>query len=103
MRPGGKDWLVRLASIPAVAELYGPDLVDDDRLAVSVSQRAEESAGGGIERVDPPVGNIVSDEQGVAERAEISRRQREPPGEMKRAVDALENTPSGVEWFHEAC
>src|ERR1700688_2416667 len=79
IRTGGEEKLVELAAVPAVAELKGPDLIDDDRLAACIAQGTEESAGGGIERVDPPVRNIVGNQQSVAERAEIARGHRQTP------------------------
>src|SRR5712692_820482 len=62
IRTGGKKELVGLATVPAVSELNGPELVDDDRLAVQIAQRAEKRAGMGIERVDAAVGNVVGDQ-----------------------------------------
>src|SRR6266568_4169549 len=91
VRTSGKEELVVLATIAVVAELDGPELVYDDRLAGGIAQGAEERAGAGIERVNAAVGNVVGDEQRVAEGAKISRGHRQAPGRMQRAGDAQED------------
>src|SRR5207247_10966906 len=55
VRTGGKEELIGLAAIAAVAELDGPELVNDDRLAGGIAQGAEARAGAGIERVNAAV------------------------------------------------
>src|ERR1700688_3557532 len=82
---GGEEKLIVLAGGPVVAELKCPNLGDDDRLAVSIAQSAEESARGGIEGVDTAVRNIVGDQQSIAERAEIARGHRHSPRRMQWA------------------
>src|SRR6266851_587899 len=102
VRTGGKEELIGLAAIAAVAELDGPELVDDDRLAGGIAQGAEERAGAGIERVDAAVGNVVGDEQRVAERAKIGGSHRQTPGRMQRAGDAQEHVARGIKFVDEA-
>src|SRR6266702_4502945 len=102
VRTGGKEELVVLATIAVVAELYGPELVDDDRLAGGVAQCAEERAGAGIERVDAAVGNVVGDKQRVTERAKIGGSHRQTPGRMQRAGDAQEHVARGIKFVYEA-
>src|SRR5260370_555886 len=102
VRTGGKEQLVGLAAVATVAELDGPDLVDDNRLVICIAQRAEERAGNGIEGVDPAVGNVVGNQQSVTELAEISRSHRQTPQRMERTGDALKNSPGGGKFDHEA-
>src|SRR6266852_4295974 len=101
VRTGGKEQLVGLAAPAAVAELDGPDLVDDDGLAVGIAQCAEESAGNRIEGVDAAVGNVVGNQQSVTKLAEISRGHRQTPRRMQRAGDAQEHVACGIKLDHE--
>ena len=99
---GGEEKLIVLAGVPVVAELKCPNLVDDDRLAVSIAQSAEESARGGIEGVDTAVRNIVGDQQSIAERAEIARGHRHTPRRMQWAGDSREHLARGIKLDHKA-
>lgn len=62
-----EEELVGLTCSSTIAELYGPDLVNLDRLAVRVSQHPKECAGMEVERVNPAFGNVVGHQQRAAE------------------------------------
>src|SRR5260370_30267111 len=90
---------------PAVlAELERPNAIDLDWFASRVSQRAEEGARARVERVDPAPGSVVADQNRVAHRTEITRRLRQTPGRMERAMDrkVLLQLTVGGESVHEA-
>src|SRR5260370_40384991 len=99
---GGKEESVLLATKTVVAELYGPELVDDDRLAGGIAQGTEERAGARIERVDAAVGNVVGDEQRVAERAKIGGSQPPTPGRMQEAGGGPAHGAPGIKYVYEA-
>src|SRR2546425_7006683 len=88
----------------ALAEAQGPEAVDLDRTAAGGMQRAPglELAQAvefhGVESVDTAVAE-VSDEQVVAEGAEVGGGTRQPPGgvELAPGSDAAEQVASGVE------
>jgi hypothetical protein len=88
VRPGGKEQLVMGAVWSAVlAELERPNVIYLNWFASRVSKGAEEGTRARVKRVDSAPGNVVADQNHVAHRTKITRRLRQTPGRMKRAVD----------------
>src|SRR5712664_2224139 len=86
---GGEKELIGItirARNAALAELDGPDVVNLDGFAALVAQRAEKGAAVRIKGVDAPAGSVVGDQERIAHRPEIGRRQRDAPGRMKGSM-----------------
>src|ERR1700681_2822382 len=86
---GGEEELIGIAvraRRAALAELNGPDVVDLDGFAGCVAQRTEERAAFRIKGVDASAGSVVGNQERIAHRPKIGRRQRDAPGRMKGAV-----------------
>ena len=84
---GGEKELIGIAvgaSHATLAELEGPDIVDLDGLAVRVAEGPEESAGLGIKGVDLPPRNVIRNQNRIAHRPKVGRRERDAPGRMER-------------------
>src|SRR5258708_14781625 len=64
----------------ALAELNAPDVVDLDGFAGCIPQRAEERAAPPIKGVDASARSVVGDQECIAHRPKIGRRQRDAPG-----------------------
>src|SRR5262245_29073891 len=82
VRAGGEINRVGPSSIAAVANLEGPQPVDDDRLALGVAHLAQRLPAAKIEGVDIAVAEI-SDPQGAGQVTEISRRDCHTPGRVE--------------------
>src|SRR5438876_557893 len=67
---GGEEEGVQVLTEEAVAEGQAPEAVDGDDVAAGVGELAEESAGGGVKRVDGAVAE-VADEEVAGEGAEV--------------------------------
>src|SRR6266481_4636616 len=86
---GGEEELIGIAvraRRAALTELNGPDVVDLDGFAGCVAQRAEERAAFRIKGVDASTGSVVGDQERIAHRPKIGRRQRDAPGRMKSSM-----------------
>src|ERR1019366_799718 len=81
VRTGGEEELVGAAVVCRTsAEFNSPQLVDADRLAIGVLQRAYKLAGDGIEGVDGAGVGVVRDQQSVAQLSKIPGRDGKAPG-----------------------
>src|ERR1700759_4288603 len=80
-RTGGKEELIgRSVGSGALPELNGPYLVYLYGMASSVSKRPQEFPGLWIEGVDPAPRGVVTDENRVAQGAEVTGSLRNAPG-----------------------
>src|SRR5260370_17566000 len=85
VRAGGEIKRVGPAPIAAVANLEGPQSVDDDRLGIGVAHLAQRLPAHKIEGVDIAVAEI-SDPQRAPQVTEISRRDCHTPRRVELAM-----------------
>src|SRR5262244_2993908 len=102
IEPGGEEQGVRVARRKSIPECQAPQAVDRDRIGISGLELTEEPPGKSIEGVDATVAEIT-DQQGIAERAEIGGSQSQAPGRVKRPLrsEASDQPAIGVEDIHE--
>src|SRR5262249_19271077 len=81
--PGGEEQRVERARVASVAEGERPEAVLEERfVAPGLQHLAEERPGRDVVGRDLPAAELA-DQQVVAERAEVARRQREAPGRVQ--------------------
>ena len=83
--PGSEIERVRVAPTHAVPELQSPQPLNRDGRSICVRQRTHQRATGRIERIDRSVSEIA-DQQVSGKPAKTSRRQRQAPRRIERAI-----------------
>ncbi len=80
LRSGSVEKLVGVAVVRGAAtKLDPPELVNFDRFSGGSFHRPNEGAGRHVETIDGAGVGVIADQQRIAERAEVRRRDRESP------------------------